>query len=138
MTDPTSTMRQDPPENPTVEDTEPVIAVPAGPPPAPPKKNLLESREFYVTLGLLAGVMLLGAVAIKMLATWRRKQVEPGRWEAGIELNNFREMLEAGEITHSEYEKIRDKMSAKLKKQVGITKIAPPPQDPPAAPPAGA
>jgi hypothetical protein len=116
-------MRQDPVENPPPDETAEVVQVPAGPPLPPAKKNLLESREFYVTLGLLS--------------TWRRKQVEPGRWEAGIELNNFREMLEAGEITHSEYEKIRDKMSAKLKKQVGITKIAPPaPTEP--TPPAGA
>jgi hypothetical protein len=103
----------------------PVETIPAGPPPAPPK-NLLQNNEFYVTVGLLAGVMLLGAIAIKMLAAWRRKQVEPGRWETGIELNNFREMLEAGEITHSEYEKIRDKMSTKIKKQVGIHRILPP------------
>jgi hypothetical protein len=119
-------MRQDPAkaDDPPIEG-KPVEVVQAGPPPAPPK-NLLESNEFYITVGLLAGVMLLGAIAIKMLATWRRKQVEPGRWETGIELNNFREMLEAGEITHSEYEKIREKMSTKIKKQVGIQKISPP------------
>jgi hypothetical protein len=103
------------------------------PPPAEPKK-LLQNPDFLWTVGLLCAVMLGGAIAIGLLDRWRRRQVDPARWKrSGPELNTFREMLDAGEITHSEYQRIRDKMASKMKADVGPKKpVTPNASDPPA------
>jgi hypothetical protein len=112
------------------------------PPPGPPEKQLLQNPEFLWTVGLLALVMIGGAVAIGILDRWRKRQVDPARWKrSGPELSSFRDMLDSGEITHSEYEKIRDKMANKMKQEVGLKKPVPPsapeasPTSPPAVPP---
>ena len=97
---------------------------PSTPPPAAPKK-ILQNPEFLWTVGLLCAVMLGGAIAIGLLDRWRRRQVDPARWKrSGPELNTFREMLDTGEITHSEYQRIRDKMASKMKSEVGLKKPA--------------
>lgn len=144
-------MRQEPQEPnpaaqqpPVVAGEEAVIQQPAAPA-GPPEKQLLQNPEFLWTVGLLALVMLGGAIAISILDKWRRKQVLPGRWErSGPALSNFRDMLDSGEITHSEYEKIRDKMASKIKVEVGLKKLptpltptgdVPPPTNPPPASP---
>lgn len=111
-------------------------------PPGPPEKQLLQNPEFLWTVGLLALVMIGGAIAIGILDRWRKRQVDPARWKrSGPELSSFRDMLDSGEITHSEYEKIRDKMANKMKLEVGLKKPAPssvteaPRATPPAASP---
>ncbi|MFO0938939.1 MAG: hypothetical protein U0798_20745 [Gemmataceae bacterium] len=106
----------------------------------PPEKKLLQNPEYLWTVALLAVVMLGGAIAIAILDKWRRRQVLPGRWDnAGHELNSFRDMLDSGEITHSEYEKIRDKVASKIKLDSGLKKLPTPPaptgeSSPPSAP----
>jgi hypothetical protein len=107
-------------------------------PPGPPEKQLLQNPEFLWTVGLLALVMIGGAIAIGILDRWRKRQVDPARWKrSGPELSSFRDMLDSGEITHSEYEKIRDKMANKMKMEVGLKKPTPPstPEAPPTVPP---
>jgi hypothetical protein len=77
-------------------------------------------------------------VAIGILDRWRKRQVDPARWKrSGPELSSFRDMLDSGEITHSEYEKIRDKMANKMKQEVGLKKPTPPstPEGVPTSPP---
>jgi hypothetical protein len=101
------------------------VFVPAAPPPEP--KKLLQNPDFLWTVGLLCAVMLGGALAIGLLDRWRRRQVDPARWKkSGPELNSFREMLDAGEITHSEYQRIRDKVATKMRSDAGLKKPAPP------------
>lgn len=125
-------MRQDPqvkpaPQPPEGQGEAATTQQPVAPPAGPPEKQLLQNPEFLWTVGLLALVMLGGAIAIGILDKWRRRQVLPGRWErSGPELSTFREMLDTGEITHSEYEKIRDKVATKIKGEVGLKKVVPP------------
>lgn len=105
--------------------------------PKDPKK-ILQSGEFFLWVGILAGIMLLGALAVALLDKWRKRQVDPAR-RSTIELTNFREMLENGEITGSEYERIRNKMATQMRAEVGLKKPEgeSKPAEPP-APPAGA
>jgi hypothetical protein len=94
----------------------------------PNNKNadIWKSKELYITLGLLAFVILMGAVAFSILERWRRRQIDSGSEQyTGTQLSNFREMLENGEITQSEYERIRDKMASKIKQDVLSKRVKP-------------
>lgn len=139
-------MSQDP--KPEVKEQQPVFGDPPVnvqqpvQPPGVPEKQLLQNPEFLWTVALLALVMIGGAIAIGILDRWRKRQVDPARWKrSGPELSSFRDMLDSGEITHSEYEKIRDKMANKMKLEVGLKKATPSsgsdavPVVPPATPP---
>lgn len=107
----------------------------ASPTPAPPPKAILQSAEFYVALGVLAAVLLVGAVVIHFLDRWRQRQTADAaaRRESTLDLTSFREMYENGEITQSEYERIRNRLAEKMKREVGLTELPPPP--PAATPP---
>jgi hypothetical protein len=115
-------------------------------PPTPKQQQaLFQSAEFYLALGVLAAVLLVGAVVIHFVDRWRRRQAEgatAGR-ETTLDLTSYRELYENGEITQSEYERIRDKLAVKMKQEVGLAgppggsaQPAPPaPPPPPDEPP---
>jgi hypothetical protein len=95
-------------------------------PVAPPKpvqrdaKELLKSGEFLVVVGILAGCIFLAAVILALVDRWRRRPTGR-RADAPLALTSFREMYENGEITQGEYERIRAKAAAKIKKEVGVS-----------------
>lgn len=90
------------------------------------EKKLLQSPEFYFYLCLLAGVILFGAIAFWFVDRFRKRAIDgEGHRTSGQELTSFRDMLDSGEITHSEYERIREKMANKIKKEVNLKKIPP-------------
>jgi hypothetical protein len=106
-------------------------------PPTPPPKAIFQSAEFYVALGVLAAALLAGAVVIHFIDRWRRQQADAAaaKRESVLDLTTYREMYENGEITQSEYERIRQRIAEKMKREVGLAELPPPTPAPPAQPP---
>ena len=116
----------------------------------PKAADVFKSVEFLVTVGVLSVVLLGGAVVLYFTDIWRKRQFEAGR-DSTESLTSFRALYERGELTESEYQKIRDKMAAQMKREVGLTPLPPPAApdpasganpadgaaDPPTAPPSG-
>jgi hypothetical protein len=109
--------------------------------PTPPAKSdpkdAIKSDTLWITVGLLALILVVGAVVVAMVDRWRKRT--PAFDKASVEeVTNFREMFESGEITHAEYEKIRSKMATRVKTTVGVKPGDPPaPPGPADAPPPG-
>ena len=111
---------------------------PAEPPPPARKdpKDAIKSDTLWITVGLLLLVLLAGIVVLAFIDRWRKRSVpfEKGSVE---EVSNFRELYESGEITQSEYERIRAKMAGRVKEKVGVKPVTPAPPTPGADSPAG-
>ncbi len=89
--------------------------------------NLLDSPEFVVGTVSLIVVLLGGAVVIGWLDRWRK--IHERRGVASTEsLTHFRGLFERGEISEEEYKRIRDKVSNRMRQEVGLpaTASAPP------------
>src|SRR5205823_11911535 len=61
----------------------------------------LQRTEDWIVVGLLAGVLLAGAVVLWMVDRWRKQGARDEK-RAGEELTSFRTMYERGEITEEE------------------------------------
>lgn len=95
------------------------------PPPQVGKANPFLNPEFLVTVGLLVGALLLGAIVFAFVDRWRKRDaVATGGRESTESLTSFRAMFDNGELTREEYEKIRDRVAAKMKKEVGVAPTA--------------
>jgi hypothetical protein len=79
----------------------------------------LQSMEFLVTVGLLMGVLLAGAVVIYFTDMWRKKQVSANH-ENLEELSMYREMYDNGELDEEEYRVIRDRLAGRMKADLAI------------------
>ncbi len=80
--------------------------------------NLLTNTEFLLTVGLLAVVLLAGAVVLYATDNWRkRRDTQPD--DSPMTLQHYRDLFEAGELTEAEYTKLRDRSTGR------------PPQPPP-------
>jgi hypothetical protein len=100
--------------------------VPPPPPPQVGKANPFLNPEFLVTVGLLVGALLLGAIVFAFVDRWRKRgSLHDSRRESTESLTSFRAMFDNGELTREEYEKIRDRMAAKMKKEVGVASTTP-------------
>ncbi len=97
--------------------------------------NPLHSTEFLLTVGLLAVVLLAGAVVLYATDLWRKKQaVAPD--DSPLTLNHYHELYAAGELTEAEYVKVRDRLTGKMVGRPPPPPVeSPPPADVP--PPAG-
>ena len=73
----------------------------------------------YATLGI-AGALLAGGVVLYLVDRWRKRGVNPTA-DGAVELTGFRGMLERGEITEEEYQRLRSKVASRMK-----TPAAPP------------
>ncbi|MGL4424349.1 MAG: hypothetical protein ACRCZF_27085 [Gemmataceae bacterium] len=114
-----------------------VPVVPAAPAPkaAPGRdaKSVFQSSEFLWSVGALVALLLVGAVVLTIMDRWRRQANRTGL-STTLQLSDYREMYENGELTLSEYEKIRDKMAMQIKqegKPVESAKGPPPPPEEP-------
>ena len=81
--------------------------------------NLLNSPEFLIGTVLLVLVLLAGAIVIWWLDNWRKKQAKMGI-ESTESLTHCRDLFERGEITETEYKRIRDKVSKQMRQEVGL------------------
>jgi hypothetical protein len=111
------------------------------------QQDLFRDPNFYIGMGVLVGALLLLAVVIHFVSRWQKRTAEPDAGRSStLELTDYREMYENGEITQGEYDRIRGKLAAKMKREVGLADagrangeaVAGPPADsPPPPPPAG-
>lgn len=67
----------------------------------------------YATLAI-AGALLAGGFAIYLVDRWRKRGESPAEG-AVTELTGFRGMLERGEITEEEYNRLRSKVASRVK-----------------------
>lgn len=82
-----------------------------------------QSVEFLVTVGLLIGALLTGAVVIYVTDMWRKKQVASPR--EGVEsLSMYRSLYERGELSMPEYRVIRDRLAKQLKGEPAALAVA--------------
>lgn len=91
------------------------------------------SLAFYGTL--LAGALLLGAILIAWAGKSRRKDEKKGFGAPEDQLSGFRSMLDSGEISREEFEKLRQSLGKKMI-PVPPVKDAPPADPTPETPPA--
>jgi hypothetical protein len=97
-------------------------------------RQISQRDDFLLYSVILAGMLLVAAVAFYFTDRWRKSRPsQEGDREASLTLSSFREMYEDGEITESEYRKLRDKMAAKMKGNT-TAKPIPAPSPPPAPP----
>lgn len=107
-------------------------------PPAPPRP-LLENTDFLIACGLMAVVLFGGAVVLSYFDR-RRKRQEEAFTDTTSQLESYRELYENGEITGSEYQRLRSRVAGRMKQEIGLPPVPPPkpPSDePPPDPEAG-
>lgn len=123
---------EEPPPETTTTETPPTTPKPGG------VNAVVKDPSFIVWSLVLAGVLLLAAVGFMFFDRWRKRPTGETARESAMSLGSFRQMYENGELTEAEYQRIRDKMAAKLKEKVGSPPVPPvvPPPPPPPEPPA--
>lgn len=104
--------------------------VPPGPPPAGPPKPLLENTEFLIACGLMALVLFGGAFILSYFDR-RRKRQEAAFTDTTAQLESYRELYESGEITGGEYQRLRERVAGRMKREVGLPGAPPRPADAP-------
>jgi cytochrome c biogenesis factor len=99
-------------------------------------RRISQNEDFVIYSLILVGVLLVAAVVFYFLERWRRSNPkgEVDR-EAGVSLTSFREMYENGEITESEYQRLKEQTASKIKGAKDTPAPATPPAQP--TPPAG-
>ncbi len=103
-------------------------------PPAPAApRPLLENSEFLIACGLMAVVLFGGAIVLSYFDR-RRKRQEAAFQDSTAQLESYRELYENGEITESEYLKVRARVAGRIREEVHLP-TSPPKPAPPAEPP---
>ncbi len=103
-------------------ENDPAIAEPGtiAPVPAPVPINKAQGRIDLINVVGIAFVGLIVAALLLKIATRYRSQIdEPDEMNSSVSMSSFREMYESGEITQDEYDRLRDKLAAKIKGEVG-------------------
>lgn len=77
-------------------------------------KSPFQSLDFYLTVGSLVGVLLVGAVILHFVDKWRNKQFQDDD-DTPMTLSHYRKLYEQGELSEEEYAKVRDRLAAKMK-----------------------
>lgn len=95
-----------------------------------------DPRVLWTTAALVGG-LLLGAVVIGLTDRWRKHR-ERDQTSATDQLTNFRSLYERGEISREEYERIRSRLSQKIRQELSAPPLPPTNPDKPAAPEAPA
>ena len=93
-----------------------VLAAPAPPPAGGP--SLLDPRLLWATISLVA-ILLLGALVLAWFDRLR-KRADPSVLTPGDQLAAFRLSYERGELSQEEYERIRGRLSPKLRQQLDL------------------
>jgi hypothetical protein len=105
---------------------------------------LTKEERLFLWTGVLAVVIIAGALVIARVDRWRKRQMEAGD-DSPTHIGSFREMFDRGEISREEYDELLRRMAAKAgaKGKLGTPAMAPaaPPTPPgeapaPEAPPA--
>lgn len=87
----------------------------------------LNSELVQAMLGLTA-VIFLGVLVLLWFNRWRRRAAAPPTPDD--ELKHYRSLYEQGLMSHEEFERLRAHLDAQLRKSLGVSKPAPPPEGP--------
>lgn len=80
-----------------------------------PAGSPFDRPEIILGTAGLAGALLVGALVIFLVDRWRKRSATADFADAGSELTSFRAMYERGEITEEEYNRLRLKVSERVK-----------------------
>jgi hypothetical protein len=95
---------------------------------------MTKEERLFLWTGVLAVVIIAGAMVIARVDRWRKRQMETGD-ETPAHIGSFREMFENGELSREEYDEVLRRMAAKAAaKGKLVTPLPAPPQTPPANP----
>lgn len=87
--------------------------------------NLFQNTEFLLTVGLLAVVLFAGGVILYATDLWRKRQ-ENAPVDSPLTLNHYHELYEAGELTETEYAKVRDRLTGRRPAPTADPPVTPP------------
>jgi len=79
--------------------------------------SLWESREFWLTIALMTGVLLLGAVALVLVDRWRKSYAQ-SRPLSGDQLSHFQVLYEQGELSREEFDRVRTLLGKRLRQDL--------------------
>jgi hypothetical protein len=96
-----------------------VVQQQPAPPPKPPLDKAKARQDLFVTGIIFAVALIVIGVIFAFFKVWARRRVEDCENPA-MTLTSFREMYENGELSDEEYERVRNKMAAKMKGSLGI------------------
>jgi Short C-terminal domain len=77
-------------------------------------------HEFLVAGVIIAAVLLVVAMLIHVVKTWRKRMAGRPMTYPGEQLSSFRALYERGELSREEYERIRAKLGQKLRKALEV------------------
>lgn len=103
-------------------ETDPAIAEPATIAPVPARVPINKEQgriDLINAVGIAFVGLIVAALVLKIATRYRRQIDEPDEINASVSMSSFREMYESGEITQDEYDRLRDKLAAKIKGEVG-------------------
>jgi|GEM_PF-2756776 len=83
-----------------------------------------DPRLLWTTLALVA-IIVIGAMAVAVLDRWR-KRAAPPTFDASDQLAQFRELYDKGELSEQEFERIRERLSGKIREDMGMSTSAAP------------
>jgi hypothetical protein len=97
--------------------------------------DMVKSDGFLWVVGALVATLLVGAVLLKWLERWRKRQLTDTPANDVQQLGSFRSMFERGELTKEEYDRIKRKEAARLRDKMAGKGANPAPigKSPPAA-----
>ena len=98
-----------------------VIAVEPAPAPKRDEKPFL-SVQFWVAVGSLIAVLLIGAVVLNFMDRWRKRQMLASQ-DPAESLTSFRTLYEQGELSEEEYQRVRDRVAAKMKDTTSVPSV---------------
>lgn len=105
----------EPPADPMAE----VVQQQPVPPPKPPVDKAKARQDLFVTGIIFAVALIVIGLSFAVFKMWVRRRVNDCENPA-MSLSSFREMYENGELSEEEYERVRNKMAAKMKGSLGI------------------
>jgi hypothetical protein len=94
---------------------------------------MTKEERLFLWTGVLAVVIIAGALVIARVDRWRKRQMEAGD-ETPTHIGSFREMFDNGEISREEYDEVLRRMAAKANAKVKVV-TPPPPASPSENPP---
>ena len=87
--------------------------------------ELPRSTKLLGTSIALVAALLIGALLIALVDRWRRKATEACLLDTNDQLAQFRLLYERGDLSREEFERIRERLGGRLRKELDVT---PPPQ----------
>jgi hypothetical protein len=92
---------------------------------------MTKEERLFLWTGVLAVVIIAGALVIARVDRWRKRQMESGD-DAPTHIGSFREMFDNGELSREEYDEVLRRMAAKAGAKGKVA--APSPDSPPTSP----